>query len=278
MTDVLLFANLPDALRQDISNGVDRAMCPRCDGGSSKERSLSVRQDGIGVLKLKCWRASCGWYGISVTDKNAKLQSRQVKPPCVYREPTEPLGAKMRMRLVCDYGCNLRRAKAHGWRQNGWALVMPIRDPYGQTRGHITRTFDVYKKVYTFKATSQPWLDHWDGGSCITVVVEDCISALRLNSIGYNAVALLGTSLTLDQAKEINEHYSSGKIWLALDNDAFEKSLHMAKRHAHVLKMSPVCLTEDIKNMKFDADIIRIFGEPQDGRDELMRGDLREKV
>jgi hypothetical protein len=265
MTDVLLFANLPESLRDDIGNGVDRAMCPRCDGGSSKERSLSVRQDGIGVLKLKCWRASCGWYGISVTDKNAKLQSRQVKPPSVYRDETQPLGAKMRAVLTLDYGCSVRKAKEHGWRQNGNTLVMCIRDPYGQERGHVTRTFDTPKRCYTFKATAQPWLDHWTADSRVTVVVEDCISALRLNTIGYNAVALLGTSLTLDQAKEINEHYGTGKIWLALDNDAFQKSLHMAKRHAHALTMAPVCLTEDIKNMEFDADIIRIFGSPTDG-------------
>ena len=134
MTDVLLFANLPEQLRDDISSGVDRAMCPRCDGGNSRERSLSVRQDGIGVLKLKCWRASCSWYGISVTDKNAKLQSGQVKPPSIYREPTEPMSAKMRLRLANDYGCDIRLARDHGWRQNGWTLVMAIRDPYGQVR------------------------------------------------------------------------------------------------------------------------------------------------
>ena len=275
MTDILLFANLPDDLRTDISNGVDRAMCPRCDGGGSRERSLSVRQDGIGVLKLKCWRASCGWYGISVTDKNAKLQSRQIKKPSVYRDETQPLGARLRAKLTLDYGCSVRNAKEHGWRQSGNALVMAIHDPYGRVRGHVTRTFTKPKRCYTFKATAQPWLDWWVGGDT-TVVVEDCISALRLHTLGYSAVALLGTSLTVDQASEIAQ-FCPGKIYLALDRDAFDKSLHMAKRHRHVVKMLPVCLDEDIKNMQFDGDIIRIFGST-DGRAKSSSGDMRQAV
>jgi hypothetical protein len=260
VTDVLLFANLPDYLREDISNGNGRCICPRCDGGNSREASLDVRQDAIGVIKLKCYRASCGWFGISVTDPDAKLQSRAIKKPSIYREETHPLDAAMTTRLTVSYGCNVDYATQHGWRQRASALVLPIHDPYGQVRGHVTRTFATPKRVMTYKATAQPWLDHWKSASEVCVVVEDCISALRLASIGYSAVALLGTGLSVDQAKEIQEHYGKGKIILALDNDAFVKSLHMAKRHGHVVQMKPVCLTEDIKNMNHDADIIRVLG------------------
>ena len=264
MSEVLLFSALPDYLRDAITGGCGRCVCPRCGGGTQREPSLDVRQDGIGVLKLKCFRASCSWFAVSVTDRDARLQARAIKPPSVYREPTIPIQGEGVTILRNEYQCKREAVAQHGWRmtEKGTAFVFPVLDPYGNVRGHITRTLSKPKRVYTFKATAQPWLDHWewvvdDDRPCI--VVEDCISACRLFGLGYNAVALLGTGMTVDQAREINKYYGTSKIYLALDNDAFEKSLHMAKRHRHAVKLLPVCLTQDIKNMQHDEDIRRLF-------------------
>lgn len=264
MTEVTLFANLPEQLRLDIEAGGERCLCPRCDGGQSRERSLSVRQDGIGVLKLKCFRASCGWYGISVTDPNAKLQRKNIKPPSVYRDPTIPLQGVPLQLLRSAYGLSKQAMFHHGWRlaEAGHALVMPILDPNGMELGHVTRTFDTPKRVYTFKASARPWLDWWLGEVdryAPIVIVEDCLSACRLYGNGYNAVALLGTGLTVDQAKQIRDVAKGRRVYLALDRDAFEKAIHMTHRHAHVLKMLPVCLDEDVKNVAYDHDIDRMF-------------------
>ena len=170
----------------------------------------------------------------------------------------------MAARLVGVYGCSLRLAAEHGWGVSADAdtLIMPVRGPYGELRGHVTRTFDKPKRCYTYKATAQPWLDHWTMGdmrSETTVIVEDCISALRLNGLGYNAAALLGTSITTEQAKEIQACYGQRPIYLALDRDAFEKALHLTRKHSHILTMKPVCLDEDIKNMEHDDDIHKLF-------------------
>jgi len=262
VSEVLLFASLPDYLRDDITAGNGRCVCPRCGGGTTREPSLDVRQDGIGVLKLKCFRASCSWFAVSVTDPNAKLQQRAIKPPSVYREPTVPIQGNGITILRNEYQCKREAVEQHGWRmsEHGTEFVLPVLDPYGNVRGHITRTLSKPKRVYTFKATAQPWLDHWrNSGSSSCVVVEDCISACRLFGLGFNAVALLGTGMTVEQAREIDKYYGSSKIYLALDNDAFEKSLHMAKRHRHAVKLLPVCLTQDIKNMQHDEDIRRLF-------------------
>jgi len=262
MTEVLLYEALPHELREQIDNGVTRCRCPRCDGGASREFSLDVRQADTGVLKLKCYRASCSWFGISITEPNAVLQRKSVKPPSVYRNPTIPIQGDIQGKLVNDYGLSLEQAREHGWRlsEHGTELVMPVRDSYGNVRGHVTRTFGKPKRCFTYKETAQPWLDFWGGcEGAATVIVEDCISACRLASVGLNAVALLGTSMTVDQAKEIAEVGKGADIWLALDNDAFEKSLHMAQRHAHVIQMKPVYLTRDIKNMEHDEDIKDLF-------------------
>ena len=211
---------------------------------------------------MRCWRASCGWFGLTLTDTNTKLQAYAMKPPSIYREPTELLSDGNYAYLNLNYQLDRDVMNKHGWRQNGSTLVMPVRSPYGEERGHVTRTFDKPKRCMTYKATAQPWLDWWPthlDPRNPTVIVEDCLSACRLSGMGYNAVALLGTGISVEQAKEIA---SAGQqpIYLALDNDAFVKSLKLAKRHAHILHMAPVLLTEDIKVMEHDADIVRLFG------------------
>ena len=194
-----------------------------------------------------------------MSDPDARLRTQRLKPPSVYREDTTPLGARMRAKLL-TYGVSIRAAKDHGWRQHDNELVMPVRSPYGEVRGHVTRTFDTPKRCYTYKATAQPWLDWWTGNLYkVTVVVEDCISALRLYGLGYNAVALLGTSITTEQAKEIENYSRGADIYLALDRDAFDKALHLTRKHSHILRMRPICLDEDIKNMKNDDDIHKLF-------------------
>jgi hypothetical protein len=260
LTDVLLYDALPDTLRQDISNGLDRSLCLKCDGGRSRERSLSIRPRDDGVISLRCWRASCSWYALTMTDPNARLQTKQLKPPQVYRDAILPLNV-LQERIEYDYGCDIEAARHHGWGENadGSQLVMPIRAPYSGLRGHVTRTFTEPKRCFTFKATAQPWLDWWwHEASRTTVIVEDCISALRLYGLGYNAVALLGTNISVEQAKELAEVQTEGLV-LALDRDAFEKSLKLTKRLSHVVTMRPICLDEDIKNIKNDSDIHALF-------------------
>lgn len=264
MPDLLQLDSLPEYVRAAISAQRGRIMCPKCDGGRSSEESLSVRQVDGGVLtKLSCWRASCSWYAY-VGTAGVKLETKAVKPANVYRDPLSMLDDAMLTRLGVDYGLKPVIMFTHGWRQaeNTTTLVMPIRDAYGRERGHLTRTFDTPKRCYTFKATSLPWLDWWlvDEHAPV-VVVEDTLSACRLAGCGLNAVALLGTSMTTEQAQEIAEVADVRPIHLALDNDAFGKAIGMHARHAHILGIVGIhCLPMDVKNFESDDDIQEMFG------------------
>lgn len=262
-TEVLLFEALPADLRESIERGAARCLCPMCSGGRTGELSLDVRQSEDAVMRLKCYRASCGWYAVTVTDPNATIQRKSVKPPKVYSEDILPVAGVLKDTLVVDYGLIESIWKAHGWGQNaqGYSLVMPVLNAYGGVRGHVTRTFDSPKRCYTWKASAQPWLDWWIsvGDEGPIVLVEDCLSACRLFGLGFSAVALLGTSISIAQAKEIRDIAGGRQVYIALDNDAFVKSLDLVRRHAHIVTMVPVLLQEDVKNMQDDEDIRELF-------------------
>ena len=264
MRNVLQMDALPDKVRQAVSDGVQRTWCPQCDGGTSHEQSLSIRQDDDGVLRLRCWRATCGWFATTLTNPDARYVSKvsQARP---YRQATTALDESEMEEYLCDtYGLRPSIMGAHGWRMNEQEteLVLPVLDPQGRVRGHVTRTFDKPKRCYTYKATAQPWLDHWrataSSATDSVVVVEDCLSACRLAGLGYTSVALLGTSMSVPQAQEIAEY--DKPTYLALDRDAFAKAIKLQARLAHICEFMVVCLDEDIKNVENDADIHNTFG------------------
>ncbi len=266
MPDMLTVDRLPDYLQEALRNHSGREVCPKCDGGSTREESLSIRPLDDGVIhKLSCWRATCGWYAY-VGGVGAKAVTKNVKTGSVYREETWPIDVLVETRLGQAYGLKRSVYSMHGWTQDavGRTLIMPVRDPYGRTRGHVTRTFDIPKRCYTYKATSQPWLDWWfDKDNPVPVViVEDALSACRLQGCGFNAVALLGTSMTTEQAQEIAAVADDRLVHLALDRDAFEKSTRLYRRHSHILKLDGGihCLKVDIKNMESDDVIQELFG------------------
>lgn len=271
MAEIRQLATLPDALRAVITAGTSRALCPSCGGGRSREMSLSVRQLAVvGLVKLSCFRASCGYYSTVVVDSSVTMPQTRLKQATPYTADTIPIGAGMGMFLEATFGLRDEIYMPHGWAMsaNGHALVLPIRDPYGRVRGHLTRTFDNPKRVFTYKATAQPWLDWWAGdGTKPLVIVEDCLSACRLAGLGLGAVALLGTGINVEQAKEIAQvaKISHSHVYIALDRDAHTKSIKLAQHHAHILKMLPVCLDLDIKNMVCDDDIRALFGVQDNG-------------
>lgn len=266
MRNVLQMDALPDKVRQAVADGVQRTWCPKCDGGTSHEQSLSIRQDEDGVLRLRCWRSTCGWFATTLADPDARLIVTRIAPARPYRQATTSLDeTAMEEHLADTYGLRPSTMGKHGWRINEQEteLVLPILDPQGRVRGHITRTFGLPKRCFIYKETAQPFLDYWPmpaGEWTPVVIVEDCLSACRLAGLGYNVVALLGTSMSIEQAQEIAQFAGDRPVILALDNDAFEKACVLRDRRAHVLPMTVVFLQQDIKNMKSDDDIRKLLG------------------
>jgi len=198
---------LPLPLQSSIAAGEGYANCPKCDGGSRKRQTLGLTYSDNSVVHLKCFRVTCSYRGLTLTDPNADFSQRKVKQAKPYREPTHALDKRAREFLEANYG--IRRDWCYQrlrLNEDLDTLVISVRDPYGRTRGHITRTlYEKEKRVYTYKETDRPFLDYWieDLNSAPVVVVEDVLSACRLSGLGYNAVALLGTGLSREDAKEI---------------------------------------------------------------------------
>jgi hypothetical protein len=197
---------------------------------------------------------------------DVKWHGKRMKEPRIFRDPTTPLQGEPLSILQRDYGLVGNFLSMRGWRltEHGEALVVPILDRFGGETGHMTRTLTKPKRVMTYKATSKPFVDFWAGFDAKpAVIVEDCLSAARLAQLGFSAVALLGTNMSIAQAQEIAAFASRSNkpTYLALDADAWEKSLKITQRMAHVLTMRPVPLTLDVKDMPDDKLILDLFGE-----------------
>ena len=258
---VIPLDKLPNYIRDCLDAGVTRTSCPQCHGGTSHEESLSIRAAGEGMIKISCWRASCGFYAVSFIDPDARWQFSKLKEGRPLTEDVLPISPDVAAILSNDYGLRPSVYKLHGFGLlSTGQLVMPVRAPTRQTRGHMARTLDGQKRVFAYKATSQPWLDWWTyGDSDKVIVVEDQLSACRLSGLDLTACALLGTNISADEAKEIATTARSRPVYLALDRDAFDKALKLSARHRHILPMIPVCLDTDIKDAQNDADILALF-------------------
>ena len=257
----------PAPQQEAIARGEGYTMCPACGGGSSKKITLGLVYNEA-VVYGQCFRATCGAKYLTVTDPSATFDRKKVKEARIFDKPTIPVQGSALMYLIVDYGLDTRTFDPHGWRitEHGEDYVMPVLDPYGRERGHITRSVDATpKRVFTYKATAQSFIDWWfdDKNSAPVVIVEDCLSACRLAGQGYNSVALLGTNISQKDAREIQETARDRDIVLALDRDAFDKAVKLSIRHRSIWgQIRMVCLDEDIKNMTDDAAIRELI----DGR------------
>jgi hypothetical protein len=138
-----------------------------------------------------------------------------------------------------------------------YRLVMPVRSPNGEHRGYQTRTFSTPKKVSPYKESAQPWLDWWLQspvriGSSL-YVVEDQISACKLNHSGRNAVSLMGTNMPIDKAREIQQvrHKANLQVKLLLDPDAVDTAFKMQAKYAHMFQSQVIVLQHDPKDCSY---------------------------
>ena len=86
---------------------------------------------------------------------------------------------------------------------------------------------------------------NYSSSDCI--IVEDIYSALRASEY-MNAVALLGTNLNDSRVRNIKQQQFKN-VYLALDADVFDKVIGYVATYRSVLRMQPVKLEQDIKNL-----------------------------
>jgi hypothetical protein len=234
--------------RLRIGEHASGELCPNCKGGRTKERTLSVANEG-GSLVWICHRASCGFKGRSRGSAEA-AEGKPVDKPKLKRETqTDAIPDGASATLFESYGIDRALADAAGllWtysvKEPEGRLYMPVFNRAGVRTGFVLRSLTGAKpKVLSFTNSSEM---AWYAERTVTdlVIVEDQLSAIRLMP-HVSAVALLGTHLNPERVFELSAARAS-KLHLWLDADAFDKAIQYGLRYKC---FSIRKLTKDIKN------------------------------
>lgn len=251
--------NLKDAFileYSDLAEGETRAgqVCPQCEGGNDGKRTLSVSRVN-GILLWHCHRDSCtfsGRYGGRLGASSPRKKSSRGMVGRTYVRSAETIPEKERHYLFS----RLRLTPQHvsraqlGWDSSSNRLVQPVFTSDNEVAGCCLRALDGRepKSLSHTEQDAMAWYTTRDSDSLI--VVEDIFSAIRASDY-MNSVALLSTHLNDGRVKQIREAGFS-EAFLALDNDAYSKSIQYAILFRSQVKFIPVQLSKDIKDMTYE--------------------------
>lgn len=152
--------------------------------------------------------------------------------------------------LQGKYVLNSRQLATLGWAAREERVVLPVKDWQGELLGAVLRS----ESGALPKAKSHTEEDavacyvNYSSSDCI--IVEDCYSALRASEY-MNAVALLGTNLNDSRVRNIKQQQFRS-VYLALDADVYDKVIRYAQQYRSLLRMIPVKLEQDLKNMNVE--------------------------
>lgn len=237
----------------DLAEGETRAgqLCPQCEGGPYGKRTLSVSRSN-GILLWHCHRDSCTfsgrWGGRAGIGKQEKKQARGMVGGTLVRTSVSiPNEAQeyLRNKLLLS---SRHIAKAQlGWDEHEDRLVQPVFTYDGEVVGCCLRALDGREpksKNHT-EQEAMAWYTH--RGSPQLIIVEDIFSAIRASDY-MNSVALLSTHLNDERVEAVREAGFT-EAFIALDRDAYSKSVHYAAKYRSRLRLVPVQLSKDIKDL-----------------------------
>lgn len=273
MTDASTIRLMYDA------EGEARQLCPWCAGGNSGELSFTIREVSAGLV-YNCYRDSCRAVNPSAGFADASLHPRQQQQKRQdraarlnpYRGATRDLSPAEAAYLMRTFNLSAVTLMASGirWGIDDQRYILPVCDPSGVFRGVVARQFYAKAlgpgepKALTYKARGGAWC-HWTpkrlgslAGSL--VIVEDYISALRVQQLRTRAVALLGTHCSAAIEAEL-AHAKADRVVIALDNDATQKAYEMAWQLRSSLKHVTVAVLErDLKDLPTDIAVREVLG------------------
>ena len=236
-----------------------RELCPRCDGGSSSEKSLSLTKSEDGYILWQCFRSSCDLAPGNTGSTGGPIARVQKPKRRVFTGDTRNLEPEHLERIEELWG--ITRPEHWWWTDDHMGRVaMSIRSPKYLHRGWVLR--DIYGKsavkALTYVNEDEEGIswyrEHPNAG---TVIVEDVPSAVRASKYS-NSLALCGTGVGTSRAVEIAE-YATRPIIVALDQDATAEAFRIARKWALLwgdVKVLP--LQKDIKNME-EEDICQLL-------------------
>jgi hypothetical protein len=198
-----------------------------------------------------CWRNKCGHRELaSGSESMPKVDRPRVKT--VEELHLRHLPAEVYEAITARYDFapdTLPRAGvlwSASYKRVAWPLASP-RSRWAK-HGYVLRTWDPKDprpKTLNYGLSTEARLGWFKplGSDGLTIVVEDCISALKLCEAGHMGVSLQGTRLTQSDTMELDT-YAHPPILLALDQDATSRAISYTKR----LGILCLPLQRDIKN------------------------------
>lgn len=245
------------------------ALCPFCK--ATHERKFSVRRTTEGIL-YNCFRGKCGARGFIPIGGGYSLGVHKETP---YKKVKEPYDAtKLRPCRFDDddfflttWGIKKLKGRVFVTPEDEYAFR--ITDEAGFTRGwHIRQpkwkgvTCHRYgqpsaPKGMTYKDSPEnrklAWFVGKRSGGAL-VLVEDYISAMKINQLGYNVVCLFGTALgDKDRDRIRTSTVQPDEVVVWLDADATNEAYNMVNRYGVSLNMRVICTDRDPKDVSNDT-------------------------
>ncbi len=227
--------------------------CPTC----GHKNTLSISRSN-GWLKWYCFSASCSERGVrretlTVEDLAKVLQTpktTQAKPFEIPEWFVYPEKNSACMNYLHDNHCEIaiERDLVEVWYDVRMARCVFLIYNYGHRMGGVGRDLvpSAYApKWYNYGDTSLPlMLDPCGTNRDTLIIVEDAASACAASTV-ISAAAIRGTTLTDEHIKRITRDYD--KFIVALDKDASEKGLAMARQLSSYGSASVLLLERDLK-------------------------------
>lgn len=234
-----------------------RFICPVCEGGSTRERSLSIRRD-LMYANVACFRDSCSLqpFGIRIgggapldfTGTGERTPARRRRQE-QYEGRVLPAPPDWYEWCPSHIRCQLT---------DDGRIVIPIFDRTGNRRGDSVRqlkpyntdmpkSLSLYEEEYSGMAWFRPETMYDGEGSTALVVVEDPLSAMRMAYLGYTGVALMGTGISYTRLRELSAE--NRPINLALDADAVLTAVRHARKYSSISRLHVHPIYHDVKDM-----------------------------
>lgn len=258
------------AARLPVNGQTSGEVCPKCRGGLTGEKSLSVYRGAAGA-SWKCHRSSCGFQGhigaAGTAGSSVGLTPSVKQEAKPYVPKIQGVPSAIVDELEARYNILQETQLRQGfvWTPDlGGRLGMPIRTRWMNSIGYSFRSFtDGKPKNLIIRDGSEAPTLAWYLGSqepaaslyqpeLPIVVVEDQLSALRVTPYA-NAVAMLGTGLSAVKIMDI-VNTKTKHVILAFDRDASEEATRYLKLYTPFFdKLSMVLLEKDLKDSSDEA-------------------------
>lgn len=240
--------------------GSTRTICPACR--ATHEQSFRIIRTEHN-LSYRCWRMKCGVRGVvGSIGRHGAMPNKSIAPrPLTYK--TTHVQEYEQALVWHRYGIGGEALRSYGvlWCEALESLVFPCYSLTGDALGFATKslgnTYGGLNKASLFWNTDDipmyyapaPHKLSHRGGT--VVLVEDCLSCLKILEAGHASLALLGTKLWPTTAMEIANVYRN--VVFCLDNDATVKSVELAKEYNLLFdKVSILVPRVDPKDMPMD--------------------------